>query len=39
MIGAAAAGLVISILTLDFLGITSGDPTRDKPVDPQPPES
>lgn len=39
MIGAAAAGLVISILTLDFLGITSGDPTRDKPVDPDPPES
>lgn len=38
MIAGVAAGLVLSVLTLNFLGLTSGDPSRDKPT-PPPPES
>lgn len=38
MIGAVIAGALLTILGLNFLGITSGDPSRDKPP-PPPPES
>jgi len=38
LIGAMAVGLVAAILSLNFLGITSGDPNNDKGTQP-PPES
>ena len=38
LIGAIAVGFVATILSLNFLGITSGDPNRDKGTEP-PPES
>ena len=38
LIGAIAVGFVATILSLNFLGITSGDPSNDKGKDP-PPES
>jgi hypothetical protein len=38
LIGAIAVGFVATILGLNFLGITSGDPNRDKGSEP-PPES
>ncbi|MGE5082988.1 MAG: hypothetical protein ACM3ND_08790 [Acidobacteriota bacterium] len=38
LIGAMAVGLVAAILSLNFLGITSGDPSNDKGTQP-PPES
>lgn len=38
LIGVVVVGLVATILSLNFLGITSGDPSRDKGTDP-PPES
>jgi hypothetical protein len=38
LLGAIAVGFVATILSLNFLGITSGDPNRDKGTEP-PPES
>lgn len=35
-IGAIAAGLLLTFLSLDFLGLTSGDSGRDKPGEPPP---